>query len=75
MYQNHKEKVRRGMPRDDKELAKSSSLLAKGFDYDHKAWRAVNTKAGRRQEKAYQAIKGTRSKAKSFINKLRKKRK
>jgi hypothetical protein len=62
-------KQEKGIPAT-KERESGRKYLATGYYY---AGRAAK-KEGSRQEKVYQAIKGTRSKAKSFINKLRKKK-
>ena len=62
-------KRERGIPATE-ERESGGKYLATAYYY---AGRAAK-KEGSRQEKVYQAIKGTRSKAKSFINKVRKKK-
>jgi hypothetical protein len=62
-------KRERGIPATE-ERETGGKYLATAYYYAGRA----SKKEGSRQEKVYQAIKGTRSKAKSFINKLRKKK-
>ena len=70
MLNNYDAKVERGLSPDKKEIDRAGGLIGQGIVYARRA----RQKEGSRQEKVYQAIKGTRSKAKSFINKLRKKK-